>query len=467
MRRRMRWSLGAAALLLLALAAFAATPLGDRLRAMPPVGAGYAAEILCADLFVTGRDLADAVRDDLIPVNSLFRHARISADRQQHSVTVSLFGLAERSALFRPGLGCTLIGAGGVKSLLDQARDIGPPQTQPRPGPWPKGDVVQAEETPALRTALDQAMRDGDGVVNRALIVVHHGRIVGERYGAGFGPESRLLGWSMSKSVTAALIGIAVGQGALALDQPAPVAAWQKPGDFRHPITPRHLLTMTSGLKFSETYDPGDDATAMLYRRDDMAGYAAMQPLLEPPGQVWSYSSGSANILGRILADWAGGSLADFTRLARDRLFLPAGMTSAMLAPDASGTPVGSSYLYMTARDWARFGQLFLGDGELAGRRILPSAWVAETRRPVVTTKGERVAYGLQFWLNSDGAPEPHLRLPHCPPDLYWADGHNGQMVAIIPSQDAVIVRLGWDTGPAHFGRDRHVAAILAALAAD
>lgn len=440
------------------------TPLGARLRITPAIGAGYAAQFGCAGIFVTGRDLAQVLKDDILPVNPILSYAKISADREAGTVTANLFGIAEKTAMFRPGLGCTLVGQGGVAALREQAKTVTPIVIRERPEKWPVGDQVETSEWPSLTAALDAAMQGGGGIESRALLVIHNGHVVGERYGQGFGPTSRMLGWSMSKSVTAALIGTQIAKGKLSLDRPAPVPEWQAESDPRHGIALRHLLTMTSGLDFKEIYQPGDDVTKMLYVEEDMGRFAASQKLVYQPGQSWAYSSGTANIVARILFDSAGGTLAGAYNLARTQLFEPAGMTSALFEPDASGVPVGSSNLYMTPRDWARFGLLYLNDGLLGWQRLLPESWIAATRQPITTADGKHIAYDDMFWLNSDGAGK--LVWPHCPPDAYWADGHNGQLVAIIPSAHSVIVRMGWDTGPASFDRDRHVAAILAALAA-
>jgi CubicO group peptidase (beta-lactamase class C family) len=465
MMRKMKWLAGGLLLLLAGLSLLLmTTPLGARLRASPAVGAAYAAQMACAGVFVTERDLPQVIAEDILPIDPLLSHARISLDRAKSLVTASLFGLAERTALFRPGLGCTLVGAGGIPALLRQAEGFQPLQGRVRPELWPAGDAAAVSEGPALTSALDAAMAGQQGVEGRALIIVHNGHLVAERYGPGFGPDRRFLGWSMSKSVTAALIGTQIAKGKLALDQPAPVAGWRAETDPRHAITLHQLLTMTSGLQFNETYIPGDDATTMLYERDDMGGFAAELPLLHPPGEDWAYSSGTANILSKILFDSAGGSLASTYALAQTQFFEPAGMTSAIFEPDGSGVPVGSSNLYMTARDWARFGLLYLNDGLLGAQRILPESWTLATRQPAHTKDGKGLAYDLQFWLNSDGEAGHPLRMPHCPGDLYMAEGHNGQYVAIIPSANTVIVRLGWDTGNTFFDADRHFAAILAAL---
>jgi len=463
-RNRRLWMLGGGAAVLVAaggLAAATRTPFGQRIVESPAVGTAYAAELICSGVFVMGREPDRVMQDDIFPVNPILRHLDVVVDKAKTVVTASLFGMARRSALFRPGLGCTLVGKGGVEELRKQAEGVVPMEFRPRPEPWPAGDRVDTQPSPQLAEALDQAFAPDTG--SRAIVVVKDGRIVAERYGEGFSAETRFLGWSMAKSVNGTLIGTLVSQGILSLDAPAPVPSWQGAGDGRQRITLRQLLTMTSGLSFSETYVPGDDATAMLYRQDDMAAYAATRPMEAPPGTQFSYSSGTANILSHILFDAAGGSAKAAYDFARTHLFEPAGMTSAVFQPDATGSPVGSSYVYMTARDWARFGLLYLGGGTLGWQRIVSADWVAEASRPAKLADGSTVAYGMQFWLNGDGTAATPLRYPHCPVDMYFAKGHNDQFAAVMPSRNIAVIRLGWNTGQP-FDLDRHLSSILAAL---
>ena len=287
-----------------------------------------------------GRDPDAVIRDDILPVDPLLKYADITVEREARTATASLFHLARRSALYRPGLGCTLIGAGGAEALQAQAAGLSPMEMRERPMPWPAGDQVATNETPELAKALDAMFGDGSGT--RAVIVVQGDKIVAERYIQGFGPNTRFLGWSMSKSATSALAGTLAAEGKLALDEPAAVPAWKTASDGRRSITPRQLLSMTSGLHFSETYSPGDDATAMFYRQDDMAAYAESRPLDHPPGSAWSYSSGSTNIVNRLVFDAAGGTAVGMYNYARTHLFEPAGMTSAVWFPDGAGNPVRS-----------------------------------------------------------------------------------------------------------------------------
>ncbi len=440
---------------------FFLTPAGAFAVNAPAVGAGYAAELMCGGVFVMGREPAQVLSDDILPVNPLLKYASVEVDRAKDTVTASLFHLARSTALYRPGLGCTLAGKEGVAALEKQAEGIVPMEMRDRAAPWPAGDQVQTQESPALSRALDDAFADGTG--GRALLVVQDGRLVAERYAPGFSKDTRFLGWSMAKSVTSALVGTLAAGGKADLDAPAPVPDWKDATDGRQTITLRQLLTMTSGLHFTETYLPGDDSTAMLYRADDMGSYAATRALDHKPGAEWRYSSGSSDIISRQIFTAAGGTAAGAYNYMRTHLFEAAGMTSAIFEPDASGSPVGSSYLYMTARDWARFGQLYVSEGQAGFQRVFSKEWAAETRKPALAD-GKPIAYGLQFWLNSDGTDGAKLRLPDCPADLFMAEGHNGQVVAIIPSERVVLVRLGWTTGEAQFDTNRHFVAILDAL---
>jgi hypothetical protein len=267
----------------------------------------------------------------------------------------------------------------------------------------------------------------------------------------------------MAKSVTSALVGATVADGKLALDAPPPIPALRRAKDGREAITLTQLLRMRGGLAFEETYGPGDDSTAMLFGQDDMAEYAATRKLIHPPGGVWSYSSGTANMLAHLVFDAAGGDLAHEYAYARERLFDPAGITSAVFEPDGTGTFVGSSYLYMNARDWTRFGQLYLDGGEINGRRVLSADWVGFSRigGGAIDEPG---GYGAMFWLNSDGGDPAGLRWPHCPPDTYMALGHNDEIVAIVPDHHLVFTRLGWTSGGAAFDVDTHLSHILASI---
>jgi CubicO group peptidase (beta-lactamase class C family) len=294
----------------------------------------------------------------------------------------------------------------------------------------------------------------------RALVVVHHGRIVAERYAPGFDANRPLTGWSMAKTVTNALIGLRVLDGKISATDQALLPEWGGDDDRRRQITLVQLLCMTSGLEFNEDYDSrSSDIRRMLFTEGDKSGFAAAKPLQHPPGKKWSYSSGTTNILARILRQ-SFSSETDYLRFPRERLFGPLGMQSAVFEPDASGIFVGSSYVYASARDWARFGLLYLQDGVWRGKRLLPEGWVADSIEP--TCSAPFAQYGWQIWLKLDESPS--LGEPPFPEDAYYMQGHDGQVVAIVPSLDLVIVRLGFSPEKGAWDHARDLAPILEAF---
>ena len=271
--------------------------------------------------------------------------------------------------------------------------------------------------------------------VTLAEVVLHDGQVVHETYGPDTGPGTTLISWSTGKSVTHALVGIAVREGLLELDAPAPVPEWA--GDERQAITLRQLLHMTSGLRFVEDYV--DDAIShcidMLFGagQADVASYAAALPLDHPPDSVFNYSSGTTNIISRVVGRAVGGGEAAMRSFMEAELFGPLGMTSADPRFDAAGTFIGSSFLYCTARDFARFGQLYLADGVWEGRRILPEGWVDFARTPAPAPVEEEFGYGAHWWLWDR----------HGFPSTFAAHGYEGQYVIVRPDRDLVVVRLG------------------------
>jgi len=247
----------------------------------------------------------------------------------------------------------------------------------------------------------------------------------------------------MAKTVTGLLAGMMGKDGLLETEQPAPVALWKEDGDPRGDITLNHLLRMTTGLDFEEVYAPFADATSMLYESRSMADFAANKPLSHEPGEHFYYSSGTTNILMKILMEESGGELQDIHNYIMDRMYRPLGMSTAVFEPDASGCPVGSSYMYASARDWARVGQFMLDDGVVDGRPLLPEGWVEYMTTPSLPSRG---TYGAQIWLNPD---DPEKLLPEdriferLPVTMYYMSGFDQQNVFIFPEHDLVIVRLG------------------------
>lgn len=407
------------------------------------VGANYTAKIVCSNVFLAGRDPQEVLHVDVqSPGIALLRLMRVSVDREHGTVRAGFLGfIGDGIAIARPGKGCTVVPDGKLAALNDAPRAQPPPAAVAASAAaapaslWPEGNAVESKA--AMNRILADDVLAGPGA--RALLIVDHGRIVAERYASGFSASTPLLGWSMTKTVMAGLIGMLVKDGKLALDQSGFWPAVQ--GDGRDHIRVADLLAMSSGLKFNEAYGSVSDVTSMLYLQPDMAGFARAQPLIHPIGEVWSYSSGTALILSRIMQDAAGGEGAAF---AAERLFKPLGMSSATLESDEHGTLVGSSYMYATARDWARYAQFLLQEGIWQGQPLLPPGYVAMMASPVAASAGQ---YGHgQVWLWGSDAKAPGVDPDAAfgiPADTFWLSGHDGQSIAVIRSRQLVIVRLG------------------------
>lgn len=425
------------------------------------VAAGYSAKIVCSNVFIVGRSAPEVLALDVqAPGHPLLKFMRVSVDGDAKVVHARLLGLfGKGTAVARDGYGCSQVPDGNVAALhaLPKA-DPSPPAAV---GIWPLGETVEPSQDPAVVRILDDKALTGPGM--RAVVAVHNGRIVGERYDEGFSTKTPLLGWSMTKSVTAAIIGTVVKSGKLAVDQKDLLPAWK--GDGRAAISVADLMAMSSGLAFNEDYGDVTDVTRMLYLEPDMAGFAAAQPLTGEIGKVWSYSSGTTNILSSIWQS-ALGDPAVALAWPKQALFQPIGMTSAVLETDAEGTFVGSSYLYATARDWARFGQFMLQDGAWGGKQILPPGFVAWMREPASASKGE---YGRgHLWLHGSDAGTPAGQNPDAgfdlPKDTYWFLGHDGQSIAVVPSKKLVVVRLGLTPSKLGYKAQALVAALAGAL---
>jgi CubicO group peptidase (beta-lactamase class C family) len=423
------------------------------------VGANYSAKIVCSNVFLANRDPNEVLIEDVqAPGIALLHFMRIRLDREHGVVHAGFLGfIGNGLAVARPGRGCTVLPDGKLNfTAIEPARPASAASSSTASGElWPDGANVQLN--PALDKVLANDALAGPGA--RALVVVDHGRIVGERYGRGFGPATPLLGWSMTKSVMAGVVGLLVKDGKLKLDQ----SHFWPAGDEREAIRLADLLAMSSGLQFNESYGAVSDVTSMLYLQPDMAGYARSQPLINRIGQVWSYSSGTALILSRIAQDILG---AGAPMYIDRRLFAPVGITSATIEQDEHGTLVGSSYMYATARDWARYGQFLLQDGVWQGQALLPAGYVSMMATPVKASGGQ---YGQgQVWLWGSDArtegvnPDAEFGIPA---DTFWMSGHDGQSVAIIRSRQLVVVRLGLTPVTDHYSPQALVKAVLEAQA--
>ncbi|MGY4475397.1 serine hydrolase domain-containing protein [Bradyrhizobium sp. USDA 3364] len=418
-----------------------------RARDVPKVATGFVANILCSETFVSGldprRDFTETT--EAMPGVGLITWAMdYQVDRTRRDVTVTLFGLGRSHAVYREGLGCTL-DHGAAPA------DIPLPPMQPQAALLPEiaSPAIVAPQSPPLAAALDRAFAEPAEPPfrhTRAVVVMKDSRIIAERYADGIGTDTPLLGFSATKSVISALIGVLVRDGKLAVDRPAPIAAWQDPNDPRRAITVDQLLRHTAGLALGSSLQASlasalEPVNRMKYTESDMTSYAESIPLETAPGQVWNYHDGNFIILSHLIRDAAGGQAADVLRFARRELFDPLGMRNVVMQFDAVGTPEGSGAMMASARDWARFGQLYLDDGIVGGKRVLPEGWVKYSASP---TPNAWVGIGAGFWTNLGDSFGAKYRVGHgWPRDAFFAKGTIGQYVIIVPSQRLVIVRLG------------------------
>ncbi len=430
--------------------------------------AAYKAKILCSCVFVSKRDPSSALVEDV----GFLGQIEAKIDDRNQTVTTHLLGQPVHKALYREGLGCTMVLGVSEDTLRDQYKPPPAAAALPDDQPWPKGRG-SAEKPPVevdstkLEAALSQAFVEANASFphrTRAVVIVYKGKLIAERYAPGFTKDTPLIGWSMSKSALCALAGILVKKGWLKLNEPVPVSEWSEPGDPRAKITLNHLLRMTSGLRFQERYQAGTDMAKMLLSPNSGA-FAATMPLVREPGSYWSYSSGDTNIISLTLRTVLGEDLAAYLRFPRGALFDKIGMRSAVMEPGPEGVFVASSFMYATPRDWARLALLYLNDGVWNGESILPRGWVDYVRKPTPAAPSGK--YGAHFWLNAGEGSDPSTRpWGELPQDLYRMDGFEGQYAVIVPSRNLIIVRLGLTQGQASFPIRELVAATLAALPA-
>jgi len=419
-----------------------------RARDVPKVATGFVANVVCTETFVSGLDPARVLTEttSAMPGVGLISWALdYRVDRARKDVTVTLFGLGRSRAVYRgEGLGCYLDHGGAVADIALPA-----PDAKAALLPEIAGPSVVEPQMPQLVAALDRAFAEPDRSTprnTRAVVVLKDGHIVAERYADGIGIDTPLLGFSATKSVISALAGILVRKGALKLHEPVPIAAWQNPDDARRAITLDHLLRHTAGLALGSSLQASlasalEPVNRMKFMESDMAAYAESMPLETAPGAAWNYNDGNTVILGHLIRQGAGGSAAKMMRFARQELFDPLGMRHVTIEFDASGNAEASSQMLASARDWARFGQLYLSDGVVGGKRILPEGWV---KYSAASTPNAWVGQGAGFWTNLGDSFGASYRTEHgWPRDAFFAKGTIGQYVIIVPSEQLVIVRFG------------------------
>jgi CubicO group peptidase (beta-lactamase class C family) len=405
------------------------------LNSLLPIITGYAAKNLCSDVFISGRDPGNIQAIDLN--FSFIRYTRNTVNYEEKSVT-SHFLWGRSKAVYRPGFGVTLLRDIKEEKLrkLTYPSGIDPGYSQDTIN-WPLGDILPSKNTGIDTIRLGEITKklitenayDGNAF---AFMVIHKGIPVAEAYKPQFNRKTRFLSWSMAKSFINAMVGILVKQGRLDILKPVAISEWKD--DERNKITLKDLMQMQSGLKWNEDYGNRSDVTLMLHCESDMAHFAMDRTAAYPAGTHWYYSSGSTNIVSWLIRKQFNNDSLYYV-FANNQLFNRIGAPDAVFEVDPTGTRVGSSYLYATARDYARFGLLFQNDGIFNGERILPEGWVKYTTSVASASKG---LYGSFFWLNRGRS------LPSAPENMFACDGHDGQHIYIMPDQQLIVVILGY-----------------------
>ena len=415
---------------------------------------GYSSKYIASSAFIAGHSKSYIeANDNNIPNIKL---ATNELDYPMNKASARVFGLQKREAIYKEGLGAILLPKGVSPSDLDNflipRRNLTPIEK-----PYPIGHlapldtVLPTVDYLAIQDALALVFEDNHIQKSRSALILYKGQLIGEKYIDGFGPDTPVLGWSMTKSIMATIYGILEYQGNLKVSDPVALKDWAN--DERARISIDDLLRMQSGLAFEEDYSVISDVTNMLFNESDMAQVAIDKPSIAKPGDIWSYSSGTTNILSKYLKSFSSDA-QKYLDFPYAQLIDKIGMHSMVIETDMMQTFVGSSYGWASTRDWARFGLLYLQNGVWDGSRIFSENWVNYISTP---TKASNGAYGAHFWLNADG------NLKDVPRDLYSANGHDGQHVYVIPSKDLVIVRTGLGERPDYRAND-FIAAIVAAV---
>jgi len=412
------------------------------------VATGVVAHNVCTKAFVSGLD-PQTVFPEIVAREGIrrLRHVlRLRVDRAARTVDASVAGLLASRAAFHDGLGCVL--RHGSKEPYIPRSDIEAlkaPKTPPLLAEIASPEIVEPTD-PALKAAIDHAFEepaDPPFRKTKAVVVVRDGKVIAERYADGIGVDTPLMGFSMTKSVVSALIGIMTQQGLTSPSLPAPVPEWRGAGDPRREIEVEHLLRMTTGLALDETNSGFDPSSQMVYLHDDMAGFAVKAEPIAPPGVRWHYSSATTQILARIIRDTVGGPEQTLAFAWRE-LFNPLGMRNVTLEFDGAGTLQGSTYMSASARDWAKFGLLYLNGGMVGGKRILHEDWVDFSAAATLDSD-----YGAGFWTNRSEHEYARGRVrAGIPRDAFFASGDLGQRIVIMPTQHLVVVRLGDSVDP-------------------
>tara|TARA_R110001632_G_scaffold102272_4_gene210414 strand:- start:50982 stop:52307 length:1326 start_codon:yes stop_codon:yes gene_type:complete len=391
---------------------------------------GFSAKSTSSSVFLANRTLTftDSTDNNFSPIN-------IASDKlnfNESYATASTLGLLTRKAIYREGLGSVLITKDfdvNKKQLVPKRRVSNNTIAYPYGNAPQKDTVISNVNYDKLNAIVSSIFKKEDET--RAVLVIYKDQIIAEKYGTGFSSDSRILGWSMTKSILSTVYGIMQYQGKLNVQDKAPVSEWQN--DERKEITLHNLLQMNSGLEWDENYDKISDVTKMLFLEKDMTVMQRKKPLEGKPNESWNYSSGTTNLLSGILRKELG-SQQEYLDYWYRELIDKIGMNSMIIETDMAGHYVGSSYAWATARDWGKFGLLYAHKGNWNGTQIFAPEWVDYVAKPTPTSNG---TYGAQFWLNAQG------KMKDVPKNMFYADGYQGQRVYILPDQELVIVRFG------------------------
>ncbi|QDU43000.1 Beta-lactamase [Symmachiella dynata] len=434
--------------------------------------AAICAHHLSSGLWVVGRNYQrtpeEVIAEDIAP----FRYFgwspdfKYQVDEERRLVTVIAPGAVPRSARYTGDQGSTILPRGETNVFFKPVR-VPRRTSDPANQAWPMGEVGATEPVPgvnskAVAAALDWAMEQ-EKQNTRAFVVAYQGKIIGERYAPGWTKDTPQISWSQGKSITATLIGILIQRGLLSLDQPAPIKEWQGADDPRREIRIRDLLQMSSGLDFTnlsfngpEKLTPKNEHMRVYFDSLNVLEHAVNQPLKVPPGTRYRYLNSDPLSLGRIIRDTVEAQGEDYLTFPQRELFDRIGIRSAVLETDAWGNFILSGYDYLSARDWIRFGLLYLNDGIWQGERILPEGWTKFVSTPAPADA--KKDYGGMFWLNL------RPRMDRVPKDAYWSAGFMGQVTIVIPSRNLVVVRMGPSPGGVYPYLNEVIARVLDAL---
>ncbi len=415
---------------------------------------GYGTKNMCSCLFEANRtqELTKTTDNNFSPIDI----ATYEVDTINKNVTGSVYGLMKRTAVYHKGLGCQLLQKGVDTSEIAY---YPVPHNYPNEAAYPYGNKEQKDtilpniDYSNLQNAVNRAFdKEGiDSLKTRSLLVIYKDKIIAEKYISSFNKKSVILGWSMTKSVTATLLGVLEKQGKINVNDSHLFPEWES--DERAHITLNGLLQMSSGLEWDENYDEMSDVTKMLFLDKDMSQMQLNKPLEFDINEHWNYSSGTTNLLSSYIRKQFK-THENYLDFPVKQLYNKLGMSSMMIETDLSGSYVGSSYGWATTRDWGKLGLLYLHHGNWNGEQILTKSWVDYVRTPCKDSNGQ---YGAHFWLNAGGI------LPDAPRDMYSMQGYQGQKVYIIPSKEMVVVRMGLTEEP-DFDFNKMLKEIIAAV---